>query len=162
VTIQRVTQDIERLHLNTAVSAFMELVNGAYEFVSGRREAGGIAAGSPEAGALAETIEALLLTMAPFAPHMAEELWQRTGHRGSIFTERWPEHDDALAVADSITLVVQVNGKVRARVDTARGQERAALEALALEQERVRPFIAGKTVRKVVVVPDKLVNIVVT
>jgi leucyl-tRNA synthetase len=161
VTIQRVTQDIERLHLNTAVSAFMELVNGAYEFVSGCRTDSGLEAGRPEARALAELVEALLLTMAPFAPHMAEELWQRTGHQGSIFAEQWPEHDPALAVADSITLVVQVNGKVRARVEAARGQERAALEALALEQERVQPFIEGKRVRKIVVVPDKLVNIVV-
>jgi leucyl-tRNA synthetase len=151
-----VSRDVQRLHLNTAVSTFMEFVNTATAFVAGeavQREA-------PSGRALKEGVEALLLTMAPFAPHMVEELWQRTGHADSVFRQRWPAYDAAVATADSFELVIQVNGKVRARQQADRGTARQGLERLALAHERVKPHLEHRSVRKVIVVPDKLVNIV--
>ena len=116
---------------------------------------------SPQGFALREALDALCLLLAPFAPHMAEELWQRLGGAGSIFQETWPRHDPELALADTITLVVQVNGKVRARLEAPAGLPAAEIEARALADPKITALLGTQAVRKVIVVPDKLVNLVV-
>jgi leucyl-tRNA synthetase len=156
-----VTQDVDRLHLNTAVSALMEHTNAATTFAAATAAAGTLAPERPEGHVLREAIESLALLMAPFAPHMAEEIWQRLGNPGSLFREHWPEHDPALAAAETITLVVQVNGKVRARLAAPAGLGEAEARDLALGDPRVQAHLAGKALRKAVVVPDRLVNLVV-
>ncbi len=160
-TIQRVTQDVDRLHLNTAVSALMEQTNTATLFAASCLAAGTLAPDRPEGRALKETLEALMLLLAPFAPHIAEELWQRLDHPTSIFRHSWPAHDPTLAAAETITLVVQVNGKVRSRLEAPAGISEDEARELALKDPRVQAHLAGKSLRKAIVVPDKLVNLVV-
>ncbi|MBW3655315.1 MAG: leucine--tRNA ligase [Gemmatimonadetes bacterium] len=146
-TIKKVTEDLEVLSYNTAVAAMMEYLNVV--------RAGGR---TPERAA----VEPLVLLVAPFAPHMAEELWERMGGEGSIFDGAgWPEFDAAKAVADTVEFVVQVNGKVRARMPMARGIAEAQARDAALGDENVRRWIEDKQVRKTVFVPDRLVNLVV-
>ena len=98
---------------------------------------------------------------APFAPHFGEDLWERTGHSGSVFDSGWPAHDPALAKAESVTVVIQVKGKVRSRVDVPADIDDEAMKKLALENDRIQEWIAGKDIKRVIVVPKKLVNIVV-
>jgi leucyl-tRNA synthetase len=159
-TIRRVTGDIEReFHFNTAIAAIMELFNAlqAYEQASGAGSAGP----SPERTALLrEATETLLLLLGPFCPHMTEELWSRLGHSESLFRQRWPEADPAALQKTEVTVVVQVDGKVRGRlvVDVDAADDR--VRQLALGDDRVRPWIGGRRVEKVVIVPNRLVNIV--
>ncbi len=150
-TIKRVTEDIEeRYHFNTAISAIMELVNGIYDLKA-----------SADKGTVAHAIETLLLLLAPFAPHLTEELWHRIGHTESIHLQSWPSYDPAALVLDEVEIAVQVNGKVRARLTVPAQADKTEVEQLVLADERVRAFVDGKTVRKVIVVPGKLVNVVV-
>jgi leucyl-tRNA synthetase len=146
-TIKKVTEDLEVLSYNTAIAAMMEYLNVV--------RAGGR---TPERAA----VEPLVRLVSPFAPHLAEELWERMGHAGSLWTEaRWPEFDADKAVADSVEFVVQVNGKVRARMPMARGIAEAEARDAALADENVQRWIEGKQVRKTIFVPDRLVNLVV-
>jgi leucyl-tRNA synthetase len=161
-TIARVTHDLEdAFHFNTALSALMELTTGLARFAE--QALGGVAP-IPTAHllAFAEGVQSLLVMLAPFAPHLAEELWQMLGHGESIFREPWPAADPLLAQAEQVEVVVQVNGKVRARLHVPRGTPEERLRLLALEEPRALPWIHGKAIRKVVVVPDKLVSVVVT
>jgi leucyl-tRNA synthetase len=158
-SIAKVTRDLEdSFHFNTALAALMELQNALVRFQE-RLPAG--PAADPRVLAFAEGVTALLTMLAPFAPHMAEELWEMLGHTASVFREPWPTADPALALEEQVEVVVQVNGKVRARVQVARGQAEGSLKTLALGEPRIAQWIAGRAVRKVVVIPDKLVNIVV-
>jgi leucyl-tRNA synthetase len=150
-TIEQVTRDFEELQFNTTVSALMELVNE----MSSAAQAG--AAGSAEWD---EAVAVYLRLMAPIAPHAAEELWQRTGGTGSVHVQPWPEHDREAAAEDEITLVVQVNGKVRDRLTLPAGVSKEAAEAAALDSEGAKKFTEGMTVRKVIYVPGRLVNVV--
>ncbi|MCC6623404.1 MAG: leucine--tRNA ligase [Deltaproteobacteria bacterium] len=145
-TIAKVTDDIEHLRFNTAISALMILTN----HLTSRGEA------PPK-----EAMEALALCLSPFAPHLGEELWERLGHAGSIAHAPWPGFDPALTVEARVEVVVQVNGKIRGRIEVDKGTDAASLERLARELPRIGELIAAQTVRKVVVVPDKLVNFVV-
>ena len=166
-TIARVTHDLEdAFHFNTALAALMELQNALTKFPDE------VGAGTPGPGdsspprddrnlAFAEGVSALVTMLAPFAPHLAEELWETLGHRESIFRQPWPAADMALAQADTVEVVVQVNGKVRSRQHVARGIGEDRLRELALQDARIQPWTTGKTVRKVIVIPEKLVNIVV-
>lgn len=151
-TVREVTERIERFGMNTAISALMELVN---EMVPYTWET------DAERLALSEAVENLVLLLAPFAPHLAEELWERLGHSNFVSTHPWPTWQEEVARAEQITIVVQVNGRVRDRMQVAPGTPREELERLALASARARPFIEGNQVRQVVVVPDRLVNIVV-
>ena len=145
-TIRKVTDDTEALRYNTAIAAMMEYVNEA-------RSAGCTARNA---------VEPLLVMLAPYAPHLCEELWAALGHRDSIFgSERWPAYDERLAAEEQVELVVQVNGKLRARLTMPRGVTEADAVARARREEAVRRFVDGKDVRKVVYVPDRLVNLVV-
>jgi leucyl-tRNA synthetase len=146
-TIKKVTDDLEVLSYNTAIAAMMEYLNAV--------RAGGR---TPERAA----VEPLIRLVAPFAPHIAEELWERTGHARSIFDEaEWPGYDPAKTMADTVEFVVQVNGKVRARMPMSRGIAESDAHAAAVADENVRKFMEGKEVRKVIFVPDRLVNLVV-
>ncbi|MFH1429889.1 MAG: leucine--tRNA ligase, partial [Candidatus Margulisiibacteriota bacterium] len=150
-TIAKVSGDIETLNLNTAVSALMILVN---EMTAVKTQ--GIA--SPDFAPLQKT---LALLLAPFAPHLAEELWQMLGETGSIHHQQWPTYDPAMLVEDEITLVVQVNGKVRDKITASADSTEDQLKELALSSDKVKIHLDGKTIRKVIVVPKKLVSVVV-
>ncbi|HKJ93721.1 MAG TPA: leucine--tRNA ligase [Longimicrobiales bacterium] len=148
-TIEKVTRDIGALSYNTAIAALMEYLNAVRE--------GGRSANRSE-------VEPLVPLVAPFAPHIAEELWQRLGHAESLFTRgavHWPDYDPAKATADEVELVVQVNGKVRAKLTMPRGTAEDDARTAALADENVQRFLDGKSVRKVVYVPDRLLNLVV-
>jgi leucyl-tRNA synthetase len=144
-TVKRVTEGMEQLHYNTAIAALMEFVNTLREETCTHRD----------------MVEGLVLMLAPFAPHFAEESWERLGHDGSIFDARWPEWDEALVVEDQVEVVIQVSGKTRGRVSVPRDAEQGAVVAAAQEDAAVRRFTEGKEVRKVVYVPNRLLNLVV-
>jgi len=152
-TMRKVSEDISRMHLNTAVSAMMELAN--------QMAATPVDAGLPVSRAvMSEAMATLVKLLHPFAPHLTEELWERLGYRQSIYLAPWPRYDQEVAREPEITLVVQVNGKLRDRMLVAAGTPEQELRQLALSSPRVAALLAGKTVRQVIVVPDKLVNIV--
>jgi leucyl-tRNA synthetase len=161
-TIAKVTRDLEdAFHFNTAIAALMELQGALVRFAEQLPTAdSGDGDPSDRPLALAEAVRALVVMLAPFAPHLAEELWQMLGAGGSVFEQVWPTADGSLAAEEVLEIVVQVNGKVRGRLQVPRGTSEAALQTLALSERRVRQWIEGRTVRKVVVVPDKLLNIV--
>jgi leucyl-tRNA synthetase len=144
-TVKRVTEGLEQLHYNTAIAALMEFVNTLRTETCTHRD----------------MVEGLVLMLAPFAPHFAEESWERLGHQGSIFDARWPEWDEALVVEDQVEVVIQVGGKTRGRVSVPRDAEQGAVVAAAQEDAAVRRFTEGKEVRKVVYVPNRLLNLVV-
>jgi leucyl-tRNA synthetase len=150
-TIQNVTRDLEDFEFNTVVSALMELTNIMLE----AKEAGAV--GSKE---WAEAQDTLLRLMAPVTPHIAEELWQISGKAYSVHTQAWPVADAAAAKEDEITLVVQVNGKLRDRITVPAGISDTEAEKKALASEAVRKQLEGKTPKQVMVVKGKLVNIV--
>ncbi len=171
-TIRRVTLDLDpRVHLNTAVSGLMELVNELYAFCSrtectliGRDadepQTAGDVARQATVAVLKEAVEALVLMISPFAPHMAEELWERLGHAGGIVAAGWPQYQEAVAKAPEIVVPVQVNGKVRGRVTVPADASEEDLRAAALAEPNVAKHLEGKTVRKVVVAQGRLVSIV--
>ena len=173
-TIQRVSVDIEeRQQLNTAIAAIMELVNELYAFsektVTGpparRAEEDADRAGETERTeticVLREAIEALILMLSPYAPHMSEELWQRLGFEEGLSAASWPTFDPAVAKAEEIVVPVQVNGKVRSRLTVAAEASEVELERLALADPHVQSYTNGKTVKKVVVARGRLVSVVV-
>ncbi len=161
-TIRKVGEDIESFRFNTAIAAIMELVNDLYQWIppTAAENAGPDGAhGSP--AVLGEVIEALPLLIAPFAPHLADELWEKLGHSGSTYRASWPTWDPEVAAEDMITIVVQVNGKLRERLTVPAGAPEDEVKQLALEASKVVEAVAGKTIRNVVSVPERLVNIVV-
>jgi leucyl-tRNA synthetase len=169
-TIGRVTRDIDpRMHLNTAVSALMELVNEIYAFadVRGVRPAGrddeppAVIDRPGTAAVLREAIEALVLLVSPFTPHLSEELWERLGHTDGIVAAGWPAFDAAAAQDEQVEIPVQVNGKLRARITVPAGSNDADIERAARESDQVRPHLENVDVVKVIVANGRLVNIVV-
>ncbi|MDI3299120.1 MAG: class I tRNA ligase family protein [Bacillota bacterium] len=117
--------------------------------------------GLAQSAAYRQAVERLLLCLAPMAPFLSEELWHRLGHASSIHLESWPEADPAALVDEEVVVVVQVNGRVRERISVPRGLPEEELARRALESVRDRPYVAGKPVRRLITVPDKLVNVVV-
>jgi leucyl-tRNA synthetase len=155
-TIKRVTDDIEkRFHLNTAISSIMELSNSL------RRDREALKRDGAGRKLLRQGLEAVLLLLAPFAPHFCEELWQATGHTLPLLRTPWPSYDSAWAAEEMVTIVVQVNGKLRDRFEVPAGTAEAEVRETALGLDRVRSAVGAAKVRKVVFVPDKLVNVVV-
>jgi len=150
-TIRKITEDFEsRWHFNTSISGIMELVNDLY------------AEESRLSGAtVAAVLEKLTLLLGPFAPYLAQEIWEELGHEGPVFRETWPAYDMELVKEDLAEIVVQVNGKVRGHIQAPFGTADEVLKARAMEDPKVRVFLDGKQVVKVIVVRDKLVNIVV-
>ena len=144
-TIRKVTQDLEALAFNTAIAQMMVFVNELTPLERRPRE----------------VLEPFVLLLAPFAPHLAEELWRRLGHAESLAHEPWPAWDPALVVEDRVTIAVQVNGKLRATIELPRDIEEEAARASALADQRVRRHLDGGQVRKVIFVKNKLLNLVV-
>ena len=152
-TAKKITQDIEDDKFNTAVSSMMEAVNAYFKL----KETHGI--GRSEAWTFA--LESLLQVLAPFAPHITEELWNDLGHTTTIHKDNWPQWDNAFLTSDMMTIIVQVNGKLRAKLDIAKDTQKDVVEAQALASENVAKFLEGKTPTKVIYIPGRLVNIVV-
>ncbi len=155
-TIKKVTEDIgDRFHFNTAIAAVMELVNQMYQVLELPSRDG------PFWPVMKAAVEAMILLVSPIVPHIAEELWQALGHSGSVVKAPWPKWSEAALQAEEVLIVVQVNGKLRSRITVSAEATREQVEQAALKDARTQDFIAGKTIKKIVVVPDKLVNIVV-
>ncbi len=155
ITIKKVTEDIEReFHFNTAVAALMEMVNEMYDYVSA-------GVNDRQLSVLRLAIDALTLLIAPFAPHFAEELWESLGNKPGIANAPWPQYDSEAIVASEITVVVQVNGKVRSKLTLPAGTSDKDIEAAALADAKVKEFTDNKPPKKVIVVQGKLVNVVV-
>ncbi len=154
-TLTRVADDLENFRFNTAVAGLMEWVNAAYDVANTLPE-------GTRSAALDEAIEYLTLALAPFAPHLADELWtEGLGQSGFLYRHPWPVADPEVAKNDEITLVVQVNGKVRDKLSAPADADQAALQALALASPKVVEALAGAVPKKVIVVPGRLVNVVV-
>ena len=153
VTIKKVTRDIEDEKFNTAVAAMMEMVNGLYKF----KESHGIQATET----WRFTLESLLQILAPFAPHITEELWHELSHTDTIHVDHWPKWDEKYLASDTMTIIVQVNGKLRAKLELPADADRGVVEQAALADENVVKFTSNKPPKKVIYVPKKLVNIVV-
>jgi len=150
-TVKKITEDFEsRWHFNTSIAAVMELVNDLY---TAEAELSG--------PVLAEALEKLALLLGPFAPYLAQELWDELGRSGPVFRQPWPSYDAELAKEDEAQIVIQVNGKLRAHFWAPFGTAQDVLRQRALDEPKIHPFVNGKQVVKVIVVPDKLVNIVV-
>jgi leucyl-tRNA synthetase len=150
-TVKKISEDFEtRWHFNTCIASIMELVNVLYA-----EEA------RISAAAMPEILEKLALLLAPFAPYLSQEIWEELGKEGPVFRQAWPSFDPELAKEDGAEVVVQVNGKLRARVFAPFGASKAELEARALGDDKVKALLEGKQVVKTIVVPDKLVNFVV-
>jgi leucyl-tRNA synthetase len=144
-TIKKVTKDTNSLDFNTAISQMMILVNELYKIED-----------------LPRSIwEALILMLAPYVPHLAEELWEMAGHKPSVANQNWPKYREELTIDDEVEIVIQINGKLRAKIQTAKGIAKDAILSEAMKQERIIELTEGKTIIKTIVVPDKLVNIVV-
>ncbi|HXF05514.1 MAG TPA: class I tRNA ligase family protein, partial [Blastocatellia bacterium] len=160
-TIRGVTQDFETdLQLNTAIAKLMELLNAIADFDG---EVGGPeAAGETDRAVMGDALRTLVTLLAPFAPHVAEEMWEGLGQTTSLTRQSWPTFDEALAREETLEIPVQVNGKLRSRIFLPPGTPREEYERAALADERVRAFIDGKRVVKVIVVPERLVNVVVS
>ena len=157
-TIRRVTDDIEHdFHFNTAISAVMELVNAIYAFESAAADR--MPAGERVA-LLREAVETVLLLLGPIAPHVTEELWSQLGHGESLFEQAWPTPDPAALVRKEVTLVVQVDGKVRSRLQVDVDAPEDRIQRLALQDDKVQPWVRARAVERVVVVANRLVNIV--
>ena len=151
-TIKKVTNDMERFRFNTMLAALMEFTN----YLGKVQEAGTVSASLWN-----EAITNLLLLMAPTAPHLTEELWERTGHTYSIHNQPWPKWDEELAKEEEVTLVIQVNGKVRDKVTVPVSITEAEAKELALSRERVKAYLKDNEAAKIIYVPQRLVNIVV-
>ena len=152
-TIRRVTESIEsNFHFNTAIAGVMELVNE----IGAPEEAGKLAP-----AVLRQSLETVLMLLFPMAPHICEELWEATGHQTRLSATPWPGYSEEAAREDEITIVIQINGKLRGKVQVAVGTDDETVKALALQEEKIVQFLAGKQPKKVILVPGKLVNIVV-
>jgi leucyl-tRNA synthetase len=168
-TIRRVSADMDKVHLNTTVSAMMELVNELYAFCGPIRSVGvgeeaeqaGVIERPATIAVLKEAVEALVRMLSPFTPHMAEELWEMLGHKGGIVEAGWPVYDETVAKAQQIVVPVQINGKVRARLTVPADTSEDDLREIALSDPQVRPHLVGKDIKKVVMAGGKLVSIVV-
>ncbi len=149
--IQKVTHEIgERNHFNTAISAIMKLVNELYSYPEDR-----------ERGIFKEALLRLVQLLAPMVPHITEELWNIMGQQGSVHLSAWPTYDPEALVQDEIEIVVQINGKIKEKLVVSAQADKSEIEKQAFSQEKIQSLIAGKTVRKVIVVPGRLINIVV-
>ncbi len=153
-SIKGCTLDSERFQFNTAISRLMELTNGLYAY-AGRN------AVNLDDKFYSECIETLVVMLSPFAPHIGEEMWERLGGDKSVFEQNWPEWDEKLLMRNTVTIVVQINGKIRDKLEVQKDETRETLQELALASGRIPELIGDQTVRKVIVVPNKLVNIVV-
>jgi len=143
---KKIDKDLEAMKFNTTVAAFMEFINLAWD---NKEEFG------------REAVEKTLILFFPFAPHISEELWQRLGHKKSISLEKWPRYDPALAKDETISLIIQINGRVRDKVEVGADISEKEAKELAISQEKIKNWVEGKEIKKVIFVPGKLINIVI-
>jgi leucyl-tRNA synthetase len=152
-TVKKVTEDIDRFRFNTAVAALMGLANNLIDYLNsddgGRRET------------FEEALRLMILMLAPMAPHMTHELWEQSGRGRMLAVEAWPEWDPALVRQEMVTMIVQVNGKVRDRIEVAADIDAVEAEKVALDSAKIKAHLDGKKIEKVVVRPPNLVNVVV-
>lgn len=155
LTIKKVTTDIEeRFHFNTAISVIMELVNELYRYDI-------YVVPKPEAAVvLKESISAMTVLLSPLTPHMAEEIWQKLGNKKSVFAQLWLTADASAIIEEKITIVIQINGKVRSRIEVPAEAKEDEIKQAVLQDEKVKKWLGDKPVKNIVVVPKKLVNIV--
>ncbi|OGW93962.1 MAG: leucine--tRNA ligase [Omnitrophica bacterium RIFCSPLOWO2_12_FULL_45_13] len=157
LTIKKVTEDIEGgFHFNTAISSIMELVNETNDLLAIDAELDPV-----RGNVLNDAASAVVILLSPFVPHIAEELWQILGKENSIFKLKWPTHDKSAVTADVITMVIQVNGKLRSRIEVPFGIEEDKLKEAVLSDTKIKEFVHGRAVRNFIVIPKKLVNIVI-
>ena len=152
-TLKKVTEDLnDKFGFNTAIAALMELINDLYKYkeLEDRNDA-----------VIKEAIKAVVVILAPFAPHLGEELWLMIGKEASVFDIGWPDYDKSAIQLDEVEIIVQVNGKVRNKINAPVGIDQDVMKNLALNDEKIKEFIEGKNVVKVIAIPSKLVNIVV-
>src|SRR5262249_4620992 len=155
-----ITENLEeRMHLNTCISSLMELTNEIYAFDAAVEKNGEVTA--VDAAIAREAFEALIRMLTPFAPHVAEEMWESVGHARTLAHSTWPVFNEDLAREESIEVAVQVNGKLRSRIFVAPDASEAEVREAALADERIKTQTEGKDVIKVIVIPRRLVNIVV-
>jgi leucyl-tRNA synthetase len=145
-TIKRVTEDLQGLRYNTAIAALMEYLNE----ISGKK-----------AEASLEDLETLLILLSPLAPYLPEELWSQLGHKDSVHNQPWPAYDSAMFKAETVRIILQVNGKVRDVAELPQGALEKEVQALALKNEKIQRWMAGKQAKRIIFVPGKLLNIVV-
>lgn len=151
--VKRVSEDVgNRFNFNTAISAIMELVNEMYRY----KELDDI-----NLGLLRDCVEKLVLLLAPFAPHVCEEMWEGLGNTGCVYKAQWPSCDETALVKDSQEIVVQINGKVKERIETPAGLDKDAFAQFVMENEKIKALLEGKEVVKIIPVPGKLLNLVV-
>ena len=151
-TIRKVTSDLERLHQNTAIASIMELLNSVYDYVDEEKA---------EPSLMKEVLESLVVLLAPFAPHFSEEIWEMMGHSESLLFGSWPRYDAGLAREEEIEIVIQINGKVRSRFSASAEISKEDMETEAISDKKVKTYLDGKTIQKIVTISQKLVNIVV-
>lgn len=154
-SVKMISTDLDKFQFNTSISRIMELVNAMYHYVQN------IPANEQYQEVVYEIRDTLILLLAPFAPHLAEELWEKTGHSGSIFNADWPEWNAEKLKLDTLTIVVQVNGKIRSKLEVAADSDDEVVREAALADKRIQEYTAGKNIVKVVVVKNKLVSLVV-
>ncbi len=151
--VKHVTIDIERFSFNTAIARIMELVNEMNKYLEREKE-------KINGEVLKDALDKLILLIAPFAPHLGEELWERTGHTESVFNAEWPVHDEKMLVEDEVEIVIQIKGKVREKMVISRTASVEEMEKQALNYGRIPELLEGKKINKVIAIPGKLVNIV--
>jgi len=149
--IKKVTEDIESFDFNTAISAIMELLNEIFDYLRARRYS----------SELVKSVEKVIVLLSPFAPHICEELWEVMGNRKNLIKESWPKYDSRAIRKEEMLIVIEVNGKVRSKMEVAVNLDEVKIKETAQSDERVRKYIQGKEVKKVIYVPKRLVNIVV-
>ncbi|MCX8118991.1 MAG: leucine--tRNA ligase [Desulfobacterota bacterium] len=153
-TIKKVTEDIERFHFNTALSAIMEMINEIYSSeVKGQED-------DLSKSLMREALETTVLLLSPFVPHLCEELWRELGNEASVILQPWPDYDPEAVKEDEVLIVVQVNGKLRDRITVPASFGEEEVKQWALRSERIRKLVEGREIRRVILVPKKLVNIV--
>ncbi|MFK7864738.1 MAG: leucine--tRNA ligase [Pseudohongiellaceae bacterium] len=158
-SLEKISDDYGRRNtFNTAIAATMELLNATTKFIDACSDS----ASEQDKSVVQESLEIIVCVMAPIVPHFSHVLWQHLGHAGAVIDAKWPEVDSAALTQESLLIIVQVNGKLRAKLEVAKDISKADLELLALADESVQRFTSAGTVRKVIVVPGKLVNIVVS
>jgi leucyl-tRNA synthetase len=147
-TIKRVSEDMDNMRFNTAVSSLMIFINESKDLNVGNIEEEKVFLGK------------FLILLSPFAPHLAEELWKEFGHKNSILKEKWPQYDPELIREDKVKIMIQVNGKLRSELEAETGISEDEAKKLAISDEKVKNWIIGKDIKKVIFVPNKLINIV--
>ncbi|MEA3305750.1 MAG: class I tRNA ligase family protein, partial [Candidatus Omnitrophota bacterium] len=154
VTIKKVTDDMEKdFHFNTAISSIMELINKIYLTVGSTKKRA--------SSSIKNAVKTVIILLSPFVPHICEELWHGIGEKESVFKTPWPSYDSKALKAEEVTIVVQVNGKVRSKLNVAVNTKENELKDTVLKNDNVKKWISGKPVRKFIIVPDKIINIVV-